>query len=143
MKKYIPHLLLTVFSLGVGYIVGGLVVAKKATQQAYYSNIIHLAQAKNYLEVGNKEKAERALSLGISGSLNVIHTFDDYFQAGMVFILPDSGMLLSQKEKDGIIKSIDGPGACMIEKNTKTPNKALEPATMAVTPPAAQESRQP
>ena len=125
MKKYIPHLLLTVFSLGVGYIVGGLVVAKKATQQAYYSNIMHLANARNYLEVGNKEKAEMALSLGISGSLNVIKTFDDHFQAGMVFILPDSEMLLSQKVIDGIIKSVEGPNASMIEKNTKKPSQVI------------------
>lgn len=137
MKKPLVTVIVALGLLGAGYGAGGLVAGRRATEQASYSSLLYLASARNHLTLDDPKGANRVLSVGIDCTLETLRTFREHPQAGVFFITPQPGFLLSESEKAGIEASTRGPNACLIETLKSQPDKAVETTPVDATTPAS------
>ena len=107
MKKLILPLIFSIFTLAIGYALGGLRAGRIATEQAYHSDLNQLVVIDEHLENNETEKAKEVTKFAIQGALSVLDTFENDFRSPIAFLLPDSEVLLDSETKRKIRSQAD------------------------------------
>jgi len=99
MKKLILPITLSIFTLAVGFLLGGLRAGRIATEQAYHSDLNFFIAIDRHLEKNEIEKAKETSAQAIRGALSVLDTFESDARSPLVFVLPTSETLLDSETK--------------------------------------------
>ena len=102
MKKLILPITLAVFTLAVGFLLGGQRSGRIATEQAYHSDLSFLVAIDHHLNQNEIEKANEITKFAIRGALSVLETLEDEPRSPLAFVMPSSSTLLDDDTKTKI-----------------------------------------